>query len=127
MKTRVITSAIIKQNDKFLIVKRALDQEFAPGLWEFVSGFMDEGEVAEDTTLREVQEEIGCQGTIITKLPVYEIEDSEANWVVIPFVVSVGESVVIQLSNEHSDFAWVSRDELSGYAELAKDAEIMTL
>ena len=127
MKTRVITSAIIQRSDKFLIVKRAPDQEFAPSLWEFVIGFLDEGETADDTVLREVQEEIGCKGKILKKLPVYEIEDNEANWVVIPFVIQVDNEASIRLSHEHTDFAWVSRSDLNNYPELAEDVEIMRL
>lgn len=44
--THVITLAVVKYKDKFLIGKRAKTKKFAPDKWEFISGFIDTSETA---------------------------------------------------------------------------------
>jgi 8-oxo-dGTP diphosphatase len=125
MDTRVYTAAVIMRDDKTLIVKRAATQRFAPNQWEFVSGFMEENETAEQTILRELKEEIGCEAKIIQSLSVYEVTDDEGRWVVVPFLVEIPESSAITLSQEHSDFMWVVKEELSRLPELADDVKAL--
>ena len=41
MKTYVITTAVIRSENKFLIARGAKTKKFAPNQWEFIAGFMD--------------------------------------------------------------------------------------
>lgn len=55
MKTFVIAQAIVKYKGKYLIGKRSKGKEFSPNIYEFISGFIEEKESAEDAILREVK------------------------------------------------------------------------
>jgi len=112
MKTYVVTSAIIKNGDKFFIAKRAGTKKFAPGHWEFVSGFIEDHTSAEETIIKELKEEINTEGTIERTLGFYKFGDEHGCWVVIPFLVGV-KDVNIQVNpNEHSEGRWVTWKEL---------------
>ena len=60
-KTYIITSAVVKFKDKFLIGKRTATKKFAPNKWEFISGFVDSPESVEEIILRELREETGLK------------------------------------------------------------------
>ena len=122
-KTYVVTSAIIKNGDKFFIAKRADTKHFAPGKWEFISGFIEEAEPAEQTILRELQEEINATGKIEKSLPPYFFYDDGENWLVIPFVVSVEDINIKTDPAEHSKGKWVTFEEIGQIPDLADQAE----
>ncbi len=62
---------IIRRPDgKFLLTKRALDKEWAPGHWEVSGGAALAGEESRDAVLREIREETGldvsgCPGGLL--------------------------------------------------------------
>jgi|GEM_PF-66855 len=126
MNTYVITSAIIQKDEHFLILKRSSRTKFAPGQWEFVSGFIKEHESAEDAVHRELSEELKCDGTIVGILPVYEIVDKDARWVVVPFEIELNQDE-IQLSDEHESYRWATKKEVAVIKELSTDLKQMKL
>ena len=44
---------------EYLLIRRAPDDPLYPGLWQFVSGRVEEGEKAHEAALRELREEAG--------------------------------------------------------------------
>ena len=83
-KTYCVASAIIKNGDKYFIAKRADSKKFAPGHWEFISGFIEDHEAAEDIILKELREEINTEGTIEKALDIYQFGDEDGRWIVVP-------------------------------------------
>ena len=121
METRIIVSAIVKNKNNYLIAKRASSKKYAPGKWEFISGFVDENKSAEGRILKELREEIKVKGEIIKKLIPYIINDKEARWIIIPFIIKIlGNRFKIN-KNEHSEVKWVSARELTQFSDLRKD------
>lgn len=112
MKTYCVTSAIIKNGDKYFIAKRAETKKFAPGHWEFISGFIEDHEAAEDTLIRELKEEINAEGTIEESLDIYEFGDEDGRWIVVPFMVSVKNPDIKTNPDEHSEGKWVTWEEV---------------
>ncbi len=49
------------ENDTYLLLKRAQTKDFAPGVWECVTGRVDQGEGFDEAVVREVREEIGAE------------------------------------------------------------------
>lgn len=118
---RAIVSAIIRNyENKYLILKRSSSLRLAPGIWEFLSGTPENGETSERAILREVQEEIAVQCSIQERLPVFEISDTEGHWIVTPYVVAI-TSENISISEEHSEYRWVSLEEILSDTKLSKD------
>ena len=111
-KTYVVTSAIIKDGDKYFIAKRADTKQFAPGHWEFISGFVEDHEAAEDTLIRELKEEINAEGIIEKRLDTFEFGDEHGSWIVVPFLVSVKDVYIKTNPEEHSEGRWATWDEL---------------
>ncbi len=110
--TYCVASAIIKNDDKYFIAKRAETKKFAPGHWEFISGFVEEAEPAEETILREPKEEINAEGTIEKTLEPYFFGDADGRWLVIPFLITVKDPSIQTNPDEHSEGRWVTWDEL---------------
>jgi len=60
---KVVTAAIIRDKDRFLIARRAPDQIHS-GFWEFAGGKVEAGETPEECLARELKEEFGISATI---------------------------------------------------------------
>lgn len=114
MKTHVAIVGVVKYKNKILILKRSRRKKYSPGLWEFVGGFLHEGEATEDCALREVKEEIGLSGELKLRGKPFEYEDKYSRWVVVPHLVMV-QSDKVKLSREHTEYSWILPEELECY------------
>lgn len=113
---KICMCAVLKHEDKFLVLKRPEDDEDMPGVWEFPSGNAETGENLQDALIREVWEETGVEldrkSLKIVSLQQYESEKSDyiKCSVQINFVANLKEMPSIILSEEHTDYKWVARD-----------------
>ncbi|MDQ7818479.1 MAG: NUDIX domain-containing protein [Melioribacteraceae bacterium] len=102
------------ENDlEFLLLKRG-DNENYPGIWQMVTGAIDEDEKAFDTALREIKEETGLQPQKLWVVPtVNSFYSPEKDMIImIPvFAALVNNNDAIIISYEHSEFKWVKKDE----------------
>ena len=67
MKTYFVVTGIVKNKGKVLILKKSPKDWSYPNKWSFCSGYIKEFESAEDTVLREIEEETGLKAKIIKK------------------------------------------------------------
>ena len=118
METYVITIAVIRNKNKYLIAKRAATKKFAPNQWEFISGFMDNLESPEETIIREVKEELNTKGSIIRKSDSFDITDGEGKWTVIPFLIELDTQDIQVNKEDHSEMKWIVASEFSNYPDL---------
>lgn len=118
METYTITTAVIRNSDKYLIAKRAGTKKFAPNQWEFISGFIDDGESAEETILREIKEELGIEGKIVDTSDSFDIVDDEGKWIITPFLIEVNTRNIKINPEDHSEIKWIATDELGNYSDL---------
>lgn len=121
MKTKVITQAVIKFKSKYLLGKRALAKKNAPNQFEFISGFIDTSESAEEIILREIKEETNLDCKIIKSSEPYLIEDKEARWIIIPFLLESKNDKFKLNDEDHSELKWVSIEELKNYEDIKED------
>lgn len=77
MKTRVIVSAIIEKNGKFLFGKKPQNVGPYPNTWHLLGGGIKQGELIIDAVKREVFEESGIE--ITDTEPISFDEDLEPN------------------------------------------------
>jgi 8-oxo-dGTP diphosphatase len=113
MKTKFIVAfkAIILYQDKVLLLKRS-DMDDDGGTWEFTGGSMDEGESPLETLVREVAEETGIKDLKIKQL--LYVAKTDRDIIIIAYVCST-QTDKINLSNEHSKYAWVAKEDLAQY------------
>ncbi|MDQ3909692.1 MAG: NUDIX domain-containing protein [Thermoproteota archaeon] len=98
-----------------LLLKRNAQRRTSPNKWQTPSGFINEGESAEEAVLREVKEETALDGTIKKSGAAFEVIDEWARWIIIPFLVIVKSDRVVIDTREHSEFRWVKVNEVSSF------------
>jgi 8-oxo-dGTP diphosphatase len=98
-----------------LLLKRNAQRRTSPNKWQTPSGFINEGESAEEAILREVKEEITLEGTIKKSGSVFEVVDEWARWIIVPFLILVKSDKVVIDTREHSEFRWVKVNEVSSF------------
>lgn len=103
------------ENDiEFLLIKRADDDELFPGLWQMVTGSIDENEKAFETALREIREETGLIPLKLWVAPnvnSFYNQTKDAINLIPVFAVLVDSNSKVVISNEHSDYKWAKIDE----------------
>lgn len=123
MATYVAVIGVVKLNsngderndDYILLLKRNAQRRTSPNKWQTPSGFINEGESAEEAILREVKEETALDGTIKKSGSVFEVIDQWARWIIIPFLILVKSDKVVIDNKEHSEFKWIKVDEISNF------------
>ena len=116
---KVVVGGVIFHDNKVLIVQRASDEEAYPDLWEVPSGKKEPLEKVTDAVLREVKEETGLTTEIIKVIDVFnfsvEKPDETRDVTQINFLLKLVDSSEVKLSNEHQNFAWITKDEINNY------------
>lgn len=103
--------AIIRDGDKYLILKRAPDAHTYPNHWDFPGGRLNAGEDTKKGLEREVFEETELKVNAIK--PVFTFHESLNNRLQF-FVVYLCKKISgqIKLSHEHTEYKWATRDEI---------------
>lgn len=118
----VVMHAIVIKDNKILLEKRAAGL-LDGGKWSLPSGFLNRDETAQQGILRELKEETGWEGEIVSLFRVitnpnrpHEDRQNVALEFIIKPLVQTGAA-----DNESSKIAWVSLDELIPFTEFAFD------
>lgn len=104
---------------EFLALKRSDGDELYPSLWQCITGTSDSGEKAADTAFRELEEETRIGKGMIEKFWTIPFVGSffdpyrDAVNMVPVFGVLVRGDAIVEISSEHSRFAWLSDTEIS--------------
>lgn len=115
MKQTLHVRAIIKQDDKILLLRRTTGNPVYRGLFELPGGKVGFGEDPKAALVREVAEETGRD---VDDSRVYDIHsdvdslDSQHQYIVISFVVMLKPDTQIVLSSEHDKFIWKKLSEI---------------
>ena len=108
----VAVKAIVLYKGKALVIKREEHDEIGAGIWEFAGGKLEFGEGLEDSLLREIKEETGLDAKVESLLYASTFFTDPARQVVIlGYKCSVFNDSVV-LSEEHSEYKWVTEQEL---------------
>ena len=117
MQTYVAVTGVVKlsDDDRILLLRRTAKRRTSPNKWQTPSGFIKEGESAEEAVIREVKEETALEGIIIRCGNSFEVIDEWARWVIIPFLISVESDNVIIDTSEHSEFKWIVVEQITSF------------
>ena len=103
----------IENNEmKFLLLKRSPHKVY-PGLWQMVSGHIDEGETAILTAIRELHEETGLKPFrlwVVPNINSYYSPEDDSVCIIPVFAVEVNSDNVL-ISSEHTEYRWVDSEE----------------
>ncbi|MBS3114631.1 NUDIX hydrolase [Candidatus Woesearchaeota archaeon] len=131
MKTYFVVTGIVKNKGKVLILKKSPKDWSYPNKWSFCSGYIKEFESAEDTVLREIEEETGLKAKIIKKGKIFQKNDknNDKSWLIMPFLCEV-KSKNVKLDHENVDYRWINYKDIKKYPAvpgLEKDLKVLGL
>lgn len=115
---KIAVSAFIVRNNQLLILKRADDEAFLPGVWEVPGGGVDEGESIEEGVIRETVEEAGIHVTPQKLFGFFEYVDGyNQKTVNLNFICEMndGSEDADTDSGEMERAAWATLAELNDY------------
>ncbi|MCR4746419.1 MAG: NUDIX hydrolase [Lachnospiraceae bacterium] len=118
-----VLGAVKRRDGKYLITKRAMDKEWAPGAWEIPGGGVRAGESSEEAVKREILEETGIDvssaegGYVFTYKRVNPEEKNNYFVDVYSFEMDFSEGDVKAQEEETNGFAIVGLDEIKVQAE----------
>jgi PncC family amidohydrolase len=120
LQTRKVASTFVEYKGKILILKRSRKVGSYRGRWGVVSGHIEEGETEEETSLKELKEEIGLDPNLIEKLiksTPFELSDTKLGirWEITPFHAILKTKPDIKIDWEHVKFLWINPSELSKF------------
>lgn len=123
---QIVTAGFIqKKNGEFLIVKRAVDDDFQANFWEIPGGKLDLGEDIVEGLKREVKEESGLDITAVYPLHVYKYmheDNAEREYLEIQFYCRlVDEEQAVTLSNEHAAYEWITFDQIDQFSPMSDE------
>lgn len=99
-------------DEKYLLLRRSAEKDFASGAWECVTGRVDQGEGFEEALRREVREELGVEIQIEFVIGTTHFfrgaELPENELIGIVCCVTLEHPGSIRVSSEHSEHRWVT-------------------
>jgi 8-oxo-dGTP pyrophosphatase MutT (NUDIX family) len=117
--TKIVTS-FIKDNDKFLLLKRSNTVKTMKGLWAGVSGIIENDEEPLRRAKIEIFEELGITEDKIkflksaSKMKVDSPQYENHEWEIFPFLFEV-KNPIIKLNWENSEYKWITFDDIKNY------------
>ena len=116
LRLRNYVCAFLRRDDRFLLMRRAPDRDFAPGLWSGVGGKMEPPEINNPlrACLREIEEETGIPPAQIHHLRLRYLITRRAGGEIRQSYVFFGETPVkeVQEDTREGQFCWVPQEEL---------------
>ncbi len=102
----------IENDIEFLLLKRSPEENY-PNLWQMVTGRIDDGEKIYETAVREIKEETGLSPQKLWVVPnVNSFYSPQRDKVFsVPVFAALVDSREVILSEEHSEFQWLKKDE----------------
>jgi predicted aconitase with swiveling domain/8-oxo-dGTP pyrophosphatase MutT (NUDIX family) len=117
----IATSVLISQG-QILILKRSDDVGTYKGRWACVSGYIEKGETADETALREISEELGLDRDdieFVRKGKVLYARDEALLWAIHPFLFE-SKKPKIKLDWEHDLHRWILPGEIENFETVPK-------
>ena len=108
---QLVVAAVIERNGRFLLGKRSLAKQSAPGVWHAVCGRVELGESEAEAVRREVLEETGLLVTATEQVWQADTRDGLAciHWWRVELL---DDRPARLLQDEHSELRWVSVREM---------------
>jgi 8-oxo-dGTP diphosphatase len=124
MKTVHVAAAVIIKDDKILCVQRNKNKfDYISEKWEFPGGKVEESEQIEDTVIREIAEELNLHVKVNRFLIQVDHQYPDFRLIMDTFICQiVGGELKL---NEHIDFKWLFKTELSVLDWAAADVPIV--
>lgn len=125
IKFHITVKAIVIYHQKILILKRTRPSSDGLGYWELPGGGLEYGETPHQALIRELKEETDLNIKIIKPVYTFTAIRPEYQTVGIGFL-TIPTNDHVKLSEEHTDYQFVSSDELLNYIDKKIYDDIIT-
>jgi ADP-ribose pyrophosphatase YjhB (NUDIX family) len=118
--TFVRVKGIIQKGDKYLLIKRWVDDRIPdPFVWEFIDAEVSHGEAPDDTVLRAIRELLSVDGKIEQIKYTWSSMLGDTHCVGIAYICSITEEdeANIVLPEEFGEWIWVTKEQIPEYIE----------
>ena len=112
---------LVKKGDRYLVIRRSPDDHEDPGAWDLPGGVLEIGEQPFDGLFRETREEAGISIRVVRILTVWAFE--VRRWSTEIEVLCEYDSGDVRLSAEHTEYMWVTGDELKALKPTSMHAQ----
>jgi 8-oxo-dGTP pyrophosphatase MutT (NUDIX family) len=109
-----VVSCMVRDGDRYLLLKRSEQVGTFRGYWAAVSGYVEQGESPDQTAVKELQEETSLDLTIAKVGATVKVRSDDTIWVIHPFLFQANGPKV-KIDWEHSEFRWLLADEMKGF------------
>jgi ADP-ribose pyrophosphatase YjhB (NUDIX family) len=109
----VCVGAVAVAGDRLLLVRRG--REPGRGLWSVPGGRVEAGESLVEAVERELAEETGVVARCGPLLGVAERRDGDHHYVILDYLVEVGEAVALVPGTDADEAAWVPLAEVADW------------
>ncbi len=109
-----ISKSVIQKKEKFLLLKRASHSNSYPDMWDFAGGKHDPGETPTQAVIRETKEETLFDIEPGNEIRTEEYHDEKYDLLFHYFTPKILSGELI-LSPDHSDFKWISKEEMKDF------------
>ena len=103
------------KSEKYLLLRRSEQKDYARGSWECVTGRVEQGEGFEDALRREVLEELGIEvkvDHILGTTHFHRGDPTPENELVgVIYLCSLDEPDSIRIGEEHSEYLWLTAEQ----------------
>ena len=117
-----VVAAVIKKNNLFLVANRSFEAK-SPGIWEFPGGKVEEKETFVSALIREIEEELSLKIQVGEKITSIDLNTAD-KYISVHYFYAFIVSGHINL-NVHSEFKWVTRDQLSTFKYIDGDRYVL--
>ncbi len=120
-----VLTCFVRFGEKILLLKRSDRVHSYQGKWHTVAGYIDEPKPIRQKALEELEEELSIPSKNVSRFIAgepYEFFDQGAkkSWIVHPVLVELKNKPEVRLDWEHTEFKWISPDEIDGYDTVPK-------
>lgn len=119
----VAVHALIRCEDRYLIIRRSSREDYAASRWELPGGIVEPGETVEETLCREIEEETGLAVDVGPLISVHTNRDSlpSRQYVEITYQCTYRSGELHLNPSEHDSYKWLCLGDLRNLKFLARD------
>ena len=119
-KKAIVLTAFVQYKDKILLLKRSEKVGTYQGLWNTVTGYLDEPIPIINKIHEELREELGISEDIIESYSIgknFKFTDPKINmtWIIYPAKIILKKNPDIKLDWEHIEYKWIKPEEMKNY------------